>query len=197
MNTIDLGSAADRLSVLIAAVSDDDLGRPTPCRAYRVGDLLDHIAGLTIAFGGAAIKAGGPAATMGPSGDAGNLLPDWRRTLPRRVKELADEWANPEAWDGMTKVGGVDLPGGVAGTIAFGELSVHGWDLSRATKIAFEPDPVGMMALFQLVSQTFGGPDQEAARGTAFGPAVPIPAEAPVFDRVLGLLGRDPAWVVQ
>jgi hypothetical protein len=49
-------------------------------------------------------------------------------------------------------------------------------------------------ALLELVSRTFGGPDQGAAGGTAFGPAVAIPPEAPEFDRVLGLLGRDPAW---
>jgi uncharacterized protein (TIGR03086 family) len=198
MNIIDLGSAADRLGVLIAAVPDQDLGRPTPCRAYSVGDLLDHIAGLTVAFQGAATKAGGLTATMGPAGDASNLPVDWRAVLPQRVKELAQAWADPQAWDGMTQVGGRDLPGDVAGTVAFGELSIHGWDLSRATSIPFEPDPAGVMPLFDLVSYTFGGPDQEAdqdaARGTAFGPPIPVPAGAPVFDRVLGLLGREPAW---
>jgi hypothetical protein len=50
------------------------------------------------------------------------------------------------------------------------------------------------MVLFGLVSQTFGGSDQDAARGTGFGPAIPIRPEAPLFDRVFGLLGRDPAW---
>jgi uncharacterized protein (TIGR03086 family) len=197
MDIIDLGFSADRLGVLVAAIPDEDLGRPTPCSEYSVGDLLDHIAGLSVAFGGAATKAGGPAATMGPSGASGNLPADWRASLPQRVRELAEAWADPEAWDGMTKVGGGDLPGGVAGTIAFGELSVHGWDLSRATKIPFEPDPAGVTALLGLVGPTFAGPDQDAARGTAFGPAVPILADASEFDRVLGLLGRNPAWAAQ
>jgi uncharacterized protein (TIGR03086 family) len=194
MNLIDLGPAASRLGALIAAVPDDALGRPTPCSEYRVGDLLDHIAGLTIAFGGAATKAGGPTATMGPAGDARNLPSEWRQALPQRVTQLAEAWADPEAWNGMTKVGGNDLPGAVAGIVAFGELSVHGWDLSRATRIPFEPDSLGVPELFALASQTFEGPDQDSARGSAFGPAIPVPVGAPVFDRVLGLLGRDPAW---
>jgi uncharacterized protein (TIGR03086 family) len=175
-------------------VPDEDLGRPTPCTEYSVGDLLDHIAGLTLAFGAAASKAGGPAATLGPSGAAGNLPADWRASLPQRVKHLARAWADPEAWKGMTRVGGIELPGGVAGTVAFGELSVHGWDLSQATGISFEPDPAGVMALLELVRRTFAGPDPDAARGTAFAPAVPVPPDASDFDQVLGLLGRDPAW---
>jgi len=28
-----------------------------------------------------------------------------------------------------------------------------------------------------------------------FGPVVEVPADAPVSDRLLGLLGRDPYWV--
>jgi uncharacterized protein (TIGR03086 family) len=179
MNIIDLGSAADH----IAAVPDENLGRPAPCSAYSVGDLLDRITGRTVASGGAVTKPGGPTATVGLSGDAGNLPALWRASLPPRVKDLAEVWDEPEAWDAMSKVGGLDLAGAVAGTGAFGELSVHGRDLSRAAKIPFEPDPVGVMALFELVSHAFGGPGQDAVRGTAFDPAVSVPAEAPVFDR--------------
>jgi hypothetical protein len=27
-----------------------------------------------------------------------------------------------------------------------------------------------------------------------FGPAVPVPDDAPVQDRLIGFIGRDPAW---
>jgi hypothetical protein len=58
MNVIHLGSPADRLGVLIAAVPEADLERSARCSEYSVGDLLGHAAGLTVAFGGAACKAG-------------------------------------------------------------------------------------------------------------------------------------------
>lgn len=88
MQITDLGPANTRLCSLITSVADTDLARPTPCTEYTVGDLLDHIAGITIAFGGAAVKAGGAAADMGPAGNAANLAPTgqprspgvWRRS---------------------------------------------------------------------------------------------------------------------
>ncbi|HET9731117.1 MAG TPA: TIGR03086 family metal-binding protein [Acidimicrobiales bacterium] len=113
--------------------------------------------------------------------------------MPVRLMNLADAWQDPEAWTGITRVGGQDLPGEVAGIVTFGELSIHGWDLARATQLPFEPDPEGVAFLFELVQQTFGS-GQDAPRGPAFAPAVPVPREAPVFHQILGLLGRDPQW---
>lgn len=192
MPAIDLHPAAENLNALISSVADGDLGRPTPCSEYTVGDLLDHIAGLTVAFAGAAAKANGPTSTMGPSGDAANLDTDWRSSLPLRVKALAEAWRDPDAWEGMTRVGGQDLPGDVAGIVAFGELTVHGWDLARATGLPFHVDAAGLSALHQLVRQTFGAPD--APPGPAFKPPVPAPADAPLLDQTVALLGRDPGW---
>ncbi|HET9731118.1 MAG TPA: maleylpyruvate isomerase N-terminal domain-containing protein [Acidimicrobiales bacterium] len=73
---IDLRPAASRLGALIETVPEADLVRATPCSEYCVGDLLDHMQGLTVAFGGAAVKADGPSSTMGPSGTAANLDAD-------------------------------------------------------------------------------------------------------------------------
>jgi uncharacterized protein (TIGR03086 family) len=193
MSVIDLRPAATNLSAVISAVSDEALGLPTPCREYSVRDLLDHIAGLTIAFGGAAVKASGDSADMGPQGTGSNLDPDWRNEVPRHLDGLTLAWHDPAAWQGMTRVGGQDLPGEVAGTVCFGELTVHGWDLATATGLPYEADPAGLEPLLELVSQVFG-PGQEAARGTAFAPAIPVPESASALDRALGLLGRDPGW---
>ncbi len=193
MTIIDLRPANARLCTVIQAVQDPDLQRPTPCTDYTVGDLLDHIAGLTLAFGAAASKSGGQASTMGPSGDGSNLDPDWRSSIPRRLEELTDAWGDPAAWTGETTVGGGNLPGDVAGTIALGELVVHGWDLARAADQPFDAEPENLVPLYELVRHTFG-PGNDAVRGKAFGPAVAVPLEATMLDRTLGLLGRDPGW---
>ena len=190
---IDLHPAGTLLSTLIEEVPERDLGNPSPCREYSVGDLLDHIAGITVAFGDAAAKADGASSNMGPQGDAANLDPQWRTSLPLHLDTLTRAWSDPQAWTGMTRVGGRDLPADVAGVVTYGELTVHAWDLAQATGLPFAPDPGGLKPLFDIVSQTFG-PGNDASRGSAFGPAIPVADDAPMFDQILGLLGRDPGW---
>jgi uncharacterized protein (TIGR03083 family) len=46
----DLGPAAARLVDLLAGIKDDQLGAPTPCPDYTLGDLLDHVGSLALAF---------------------------------------------------------------------------------------------------------------------------------------------------
>ena len=93
----------------------------------------------------------------------------------------------------MTQAGGVDLPGEVAGLIALDELVIHGWDVARALGKPYEPDEATLEALYSFVVQ-FAEPGQEASREGLFGPVVPVPDDAPLFDRILGLTGRNPSW---
>jgi uncharacterized protein (TIGR03086 family) len=190
---LDLGPAAGRMADLIKGVPDDRLGGPTPCPAYTLGDLLDHVGGLTLAFTVAAEKAGGAMGSQGPSGDASRLGDDWRTRIPRDLDALAQAWREPAAWTGMTQAGGVDLPGEVAGLVAMNELVIHGWDVARATDQRYDVDTSTLEASHGFVSQ-FSGPGHEADRGDAFGPEVDVPEDASLLDRLIGLSGRDPAW---
>jgi uncharacterized protein (TIGR03086 family) len=191
---IDLDPATERVCALIDELPEQDLGRPTPCTEYTIGDVLDHLAGVTVAFGGAAVKATGDSSTMGPWGDAAHLEPDWRTSLPQRLRDQAKAWRNPEAWTGTAQVGGQQQPGEVTGIILLGELVVHGWDLSQGACLPFEVDSAGLVPLHNLIRQAFGPAADPVARGSAFQPAVPVPADASMLDQTLGLLGRDPAW---
>src|SRR5256885_14955826 len=83
MNIVDLGPAAQRLGGLVARVGDDELGKPTPCPAYTLGDLIEHVGGLALAFTAAANKDGGRYADQAASGDASRLGEDWRGRGPR------------------------------------------------------------------------------------------------------------------
>jgi uncharacterized protein (TIGR03086 family) len=193
MTSVDIEPAAQRMADLVRGVPDQMLDAPTPCPAYNLGDLLDHVGGAALAFTGAARKETGDATSQGPSGDASRLGDDWQERIPRDVAALSDAWRDPEAWDGMTKAGGVDLPGGVAGLVALDELVIHGWDIARASGQRYEPDPESLEAVHGFVSQ-FSEPGQEAARAGLFGPVVDVPDDAPMLDRVIGLTGRDPDW---
>src|SRR5689334_4797633 len=104
---LDLEPAARQLIDLLGSIDDDQLTAPTPCPDYALGDLVDHVGGLALAFAAAARKA---PPTGGPSGDASRLGDDWRVRIPAALDDLVVAWRDPDAWTGMTHVG-IDLPG--------------------------------------------------------------------------------------
>ena len=183
---LDLAPAAERMAGLVEAVPEGALGRITPCEGYTVGALLDHIAGVALAFSAAAVKQPLDAA---PSADATRLAPDWRTRIPADLRAMAEAWRAPEAWDGATAAGGVDLPAEVAGAVALQELVIHAWDLAVAVGAPGDADGPEL----EVVHDTVQHFRQDGIEGL-FGPVVPVAPDAPVLARILGLSGRDPAW---
>jgi uncharacterized protein (TIGR03086 family) len=193
MTMLDLTPAAARVAAVVAAVGDGQLETPTPCPAYRLGDLLDHVSSLSRAFTDAANKTTAADAGFPPKPDAARLGADWRTRIPEELAILAEAWKDPSAWSGMTRAGGIDLPGEIGGLVALDELVVHGWDVARASGQPYECDAASLEASLEFVSQ-FSGPRSEADRGGLFGPVVEVPEDASELDRLIGLTGRDPNW---
>ena len=187
MAPIDIAPAARRMADLIRAVPDDRLPSPTPCPDYTLGDLVEHVGGLALAFTAAARKDLGGISSQPPAPDASNLPDDWRTRIPSDLTALAEAWDDPAAWEGMTEAGGVELPGEVAGVVALDELVIHGWDVARASGQPYEVDEPSLLAVEGFVLSF-------EDRGGLFGPAVATPDGAPLLDRVIGLTGRNPAW---
>lgn len=188
--TSDFEPAVRALETLLHGVTDDQLTCPTPCERWTVGDLLDHLMGLTVAFRIAAEK-GSDAAPAGPGNPSvANLDPKWRSQLPVQLDELVAAWRKPAAWTGQTAAGGVVLPAEIMGIVALNELVVHGWDLASATGQKYDVDDQTLDTVHRLVSQ------QAGSDGTPglFGPSITQPAGAPLLDRVLGLTGRSHRW---
>jgi uncharacterized protein (TIGR03086 family) len=192
MTMIDLSPAARTVADLVRSVRDDELDGSTPCPVYTVGDLVDHIGGLAVAFTAAARKD----TTFGQQqalGDASRLEPGWRDRIATDLEELARAWKEPDSWTGMCQAGGVEMPGGIGGLVALDEVVVHGWDLARGLGRPYEVDDASLQGARSFL-EMFSGPGQEDQRGDAFGPVVAVPDSAPLLDRVVGLSGRDPGW---
>lgn len=125
--TLDLGPQARVLAHLAEGVSDARLADPTPCPDLAVRNLLGHLAGLAVAFRDAARKDLGVTTDTSPEASVPDIGPGWRQELPKVLGELAEAWRDPGAWTGMTRAGGIDLPGEVAGAVVADELVIHGW----------------------------------------------------------------------
>ncbi len=179
----DLHPAARRMSTLVSGVRDEHLGLPTPCAGWSVADLLSHIHQFSSVFADNARKQ--PAAP--PQG----LTQDWRVGIPGALDDLAGSWADESAWRGRVSAGGIEMPAADNALVAVEELTVHGWDLARATgqdpDIAEEAlDRVDeFIELFAAQIDSGQGP---------FGPAVSAPEGASRLERVVAMTGRDPRW---
>jgi uncharacterized protein (TIGR03086 family) len=188
--TIDLGPAGDQLLAVASRVTDEQLDGPTPDDGRTVGQLLQHLVGLTSAFRAAADKDLGPLTDTSPD-DAGwpELEDGWRDRLATQVPALVEAWRRPEAWQGMTRAGGVDLPGEAAGLVALDELVLHGWDLARSTGQEYACDDTTAAACLAFVEQF----DPTGTPGM-FGAAVPVAHDASPLERAIAGSGRDPSW---
>jgi uncharacterized protein (TIGR03086 family) len=178
------------MAALVSAAEGRHPGTATPCEHYTLSQLLAHVDGLTQAFRAAADKELGPLTDTDP-GDVplDRPAPGWAVRVPAQLTALVEAWRAPEAWTGQTRAGAVDLPGEVAGVVALNELTLHGWDLARALGRPYDCDDATAEVCLGFVSQF-----DDSNRGTAFAPPVEVAADAPVFDRVLALAGRDPRW---
>jgi uncharacterized protein (TIGR03086 family) len=188
----DLEPATSALADLVGGVRDDQLAAPTPNQDVTLGDLLDHVSGFAQAFAAAADKSTSDAGGQPSAPKAANLGSDWRSRIPDQLGALGRAWRATSAWEGMTRVGGNDLPADMAGVIALDEVIIHGWDVAKGSGQSFA-------APLDLVEVAYGFVESTVAQnpdGTPglFGPPVPVADEAPLLDRLIGLSGRDPNW---
>jgi uncharacterized protein (TIGR03086 family) len=186
----DLTPATAMVSRVVMDTRDDQLGAPTPCGDATVADLLDHIDGLSQAFTAAAVKDTARA-DQAPVVDGSRLGSDWRDRIPDHLARLAAAWQAESAWTGMTRAGGVDMPGDVAGSVATNELLVHGWDLAAATGHEYLAEPALIAAAREFVEPAVSqNPDGVPG---LFGPPVEVPSHSPPMDQLVAMTGRNPA----
>jgi uncharacterized protein (TIGR03086 family) len=186
---LDLGVQAAEVARLVGLVHDDQLPAPTPCAGTSVAALLDHVHGLSVGMRMAARKTPVEAA---PTASADALPADWRSRIPQELEALVASWRDPAAWEGTTRAGLAELPASVMGVVALNEVLVHGWDLAVALGAPYAVDDAAVQAcLAHAVRFAAAMPE---ARAQIYGPVVPVPDDAPAFDRLLGLTGRDPGW---
>jgi uncharacterized protein (TIGR03086 family) len=178
-----LEGAARRAVPVVAAVPDDRLAAPTPCADYRVRDLVDHLFHVVVSFQEIAAKR-----EADFSATPEYVHGDWRARFPRETGALVRAWSQPGAEEGTS--GSMALPARTLGGMVLLDLTVHPWDLARATGQEYTPDEACLAELESLVAQM-----APTARSMgAFGEPVSVPADAGRFAQLLGAIGRDPRW---
>lgn len=171
-------------------IRGDQLSAPTPCSEYDVHKLVNHLLFWGPSLEAAARKQSVASPTASEQ-DVDLADSDWKVTFEAQTDRLVSSWSEPEAWEGMTQMGSpMQLPARMIGGMVLGELVVHGWDLARATgqEPTWDDD---------ILAYVYKEAEQTAEQGRQMGiyrDRVPVPDEAPLLDRILGLTGRDPNW---
>lgn len=176
---------------VIAEVTAADLERPTPCAAWNLGGLLRHMVSENRGF--AASAAGTPADRS--VWDSGDLGTDLYRTYQDSAAAVTVAFAAPDVYDRQVEVREFGIfPGRVAISMHFVDVLVHGWDVAASIAAPYLPDPELTAAALAIALRW---PDTPNSRGpdAAFDTRVSVSADAPAFERLLGLLGRSPSWV--
>jgi uncharacterized protein (TIGR03086 family) len=186
-----LHAAATATESVIAGIGPAQWSAPTPCPAWSVADLTDHVVAGNRRF--ASALRGEPAPSSQPAdgdgdGDAdGKGAADRLVAFRRSVDHLYEAFAAPGALDRIVSVPFGQVPGAVALHLRVVELVVHGWDLARATDQHLDvPDDV-VRAELEFTRQTL--PRVPADR-TPFGPPQPSGEGASMLDELAALLGR-------
>ncbi|MBB3674439.1 TIGR03086 family metal-binding protein [Modestobacter versicolor] len=186
-------AASDLAAGPLRAVTAGQLTAATPCRDYDVRALVDHLAWAAVLSQRSATRTpfehDWSSLTPAPFLD-GVPVEQWAAAVPAELDTAADAWADPAAWEGETLMGTAPMPAEVVGPMMLAEFVLHGWDLARAVGAPYDvPAELGAAVLAAVQPLAQMGRD-----GGWYGPEVPVPADAPAFDRALGLTGRDPAW---
>ncbi|MFE0652240.1 TIGR03086 family metal-binding protein [Streptomyces sp. NPDC059534] len=177
-----LHTAAAQAAPLVEGIDDASLGAPTPCSAYDVRALLNHLFAVVVNFQALAAKQDADfSETPDRVGEDG-----WRDRFGAEAGKLVAAWAAPGAEEGTT--GAMGLPARTVGSMVLLDLTVHAWDLARATGRAFEPDPAVVAGLVDEVERMA----PMARKMSVFAEAVELSEGATAFERLLATTGRDP-----
>ncbi|WP_430782269.1 TIGR03086 family metal-binding protein [Actinoplanes sp. G11-F43] len=178
-----LGTAVPVMTGLVAGVRDEQLPQATPCADFRVRDLLNHLFQVVDNF---QLVAARREVDWGVTPDS--LTGDWRAAFAVEADRMILAWSDPGALDGVSP--GMGLPQRTLGLMMVVDLVVHGWDLALATGQPYTVDA----ALVPPTAEFLDSMGDMGRTMGAFGPAVPVGADAGRVAQLIGMTGRDPAW---
>lgn len=184
---------ADAFERKVAAVRPGQWSDPSPCDEWDVRALVGHIVDMHDAM-------------LRP---LGRQLPPSPTVQDDPVSAFRSARAAVEAVLADPDLAGaeVDTPTGrtTAGQhidqVVSADMVFHGWDLARATGQDDTIDPADLEMIWSGLQSTppealemLRTPEAFGPGVVVWGPEVVVPAGAPMQDRLLGMVGRDPAW---
>jgi uncharacterized protein (TIGR03086 family) len=169
----------------LSCVTPGSLSYPTPCAAWDLGALLEHVSDSLAALHDA-VATGWVSLDVlarAPVSSADDLVTTLRT---RAGRLLAASAAGGE--DRAVAIAGRRLTGRQVSAVGALEITVHGWDIAEACRCPRPIPPAlatSILAVIPLVVT-------QVTRNVQFAGAIPAAPQACPSDRLVALLGRNP-----
>ena len=177
---MDVRSQLDELGPLLAGIvgdiSPDQLDNPTPCTAFTVRGVLEHM------IGGAAVFTGAFRGVEPTTPDTTDVLAGFGPALGGLVEAINE----PGALERTVHAPFGEVPGATFARFVVLDGLVHGWDLATATGQTYDP-PDALVAEVESFAREALPPLRD---GDTFAEAVEPPTSATPIERLAAFTGR-------
>ncbi|GGM91009.1 hypothetical protein GCM10011609_30270 [Lentzea pudingi] len=174
---------AEAFEAKVANVRSDQWGNPSPCAQWTALEVVDHVIDMHGVMLGHPIER-----TEDP-------LTDFREARRQVQAALESDRATTEV---STPAGPMTLEDHVDQVVS-DDLVLHGWDLARATGQDETIPATDVERLWATATAVPADLMERFRTPGAFGPGIEVygaeiavPPDAPLQDRLLGYVGRDP-----
>jgi uncharacterized protein (TIGR03086 family) len=182
---------ADAFERKVAAAGPDQWSNQSPCEDWTARDVVGHIIDMHAVMLRPLGRSLSPAPLL--KDDPMGAFKSARADIQAVLDDPASAGTECDTPNGrMTVEQQIDQ-------VISDDMVLHGWDLARATgqDDTMEPADVERMwsstsALPKEVLEMLRTPEAFGPGVKVFGPEVSVPENAPLQDRLLGLIGRDP-----
>ena len=173
-----------RFGAVVRGVPADRWDAPTPVDGWAARDVVRHLVEWFPGF-----LAGGSDVALPPVPSVDDDPVAAWESFAASVQDLLDDPETEARTFDNPHTGSMPLPRAVSQFFT-ADVFLHAWDLAVATGQDATLDP-GRCA--EMVAGM--EPYEELMRSSGqYGPRVPVPDDASAQDRLLGFIGRDPAW---
>jgi uncharacterized protein (TIGR03086 family) len=184
---------------LVNQVTPADLGRPTPCAAWNLGQLLAHMTAQHHGFAASARGGATDLADWQPAPPPADPVQAYAEAAADVLAAFAEEgvidrqFALPEILPDVT------FPGRHAIAFHLVDYTVHGWDVARSLGLDITLDPAVLAATRRVAAMVPEG-DYRTQPNAPFAPAITAPGEPGEagdqgeLDQIVAMLGRSPSW---
>jgi uncharacterized protein (TIGR03086 family) len=176
-----LARALEQTGAVISRIRPDQASLSTPCTDWDVRALVNHTVYDLQAF--TASVSGGER----PSPEADLIGTNWTNAYNAASDSLLSTWRR-RGTGGTLQLRFGDFPATWATGMHIASQTVHGWDVASATGQSTDLDPEVGQAALDWARENL----KPEWRGQAIGPEVPVPEDAPLYDRLAGFYGRHP-----